>query len=451
MYDLHIKGGIVVNPEHIFRADVYIKNQKIAQISDGEESFKSKKIIDATGNYVMPGFIDPHSHLNDPGATESEDFYTGTCSAAAGGISTVMEHPLTFPLPSSPKAFIEKKKIAAQKCVVDFCLFGACIPDNYRDVDDMAEEGAIAFKAYMPYSVEIPQIDDGQLLSHLQNLRNTGIVLTVHCENDSIIRNLVAAMASNEKLTYSDYPTSRPEIAEIEAINRLSMFTQATGGKAHVAHCSTAAGIEIVSKHKAQQVDITVETCAHYLYFNVNNIKELGAFGICNPPFRGEEEVEKIWRLIEQEKVDFIGTDHAPYTIEEKEAEIHNVFDTPAGFSGIQTCFPFFYDQAVNKRNLDPRLFVRMSSTNAAKRYGIFPQKGIIAPGSDGDLVIFDPHKKHKVTPDILFYKIKKTPFMDMTIQGKVLMTIVRGTVVYDGKEIVVQPGYGCFVRRCMQ
>lgn len=110
MYDLHIKGGIVVNPEHIFRADVYIKNQKIAQISDGEESFKSKKIIDATGNYVMPGFIDPHSHLNDPGLTESEDFYTGTCSAAAGGISTVMEHPLTFPLPSSPKAFIEKKK-----------------------------------------------------------------------------------------------------------------------------------------------------------------------------------------------------------------------------------------------------------------------------------------------------------------------------------------------------
>ena len=447
MFDLHIKNGVIVTSEQVFRGDVYVSGQQVAQLGNGQEDLPARQVIDAAGNYVLPGFVDPHSHLNDPGLTESEDFYTGTCSAAAGGITTVLEHPLTFPLPASRQPFVEKRSIAAKKCVVDYCLFGACSPDNYKDIEAMLEEGAVAFKAFMPYSVEIPQLNDGQLLAHLSNLRGRGAVLTVHCENDAIINQRTAALTAAGRVACADYPQGRPAIAEIEAVNRLCLLTEASGGRSHVAHCSTAAGVEAVAAFKERQVDITVETCVHYLYFNADDLQRLGVFGVCNPPFRSPEEPEKLWRLIRQGKVDFIGSDHAAYTVEEKQAGRGDAFKTPAGFTGIQTCFPFFFDQGVNKRKLDIRQFVAMSSANAAKRYGIFPQKGAVAIGSDADLVIFAPHSGYRVTPESLFYKVKETPFLGMSIEGRVLSTIVRGRLVYDGEKILAQPGYGRFVR----
>lgn len=447
MHDLCIKNGEIINPDEIFRGNIYILGDKVAKITPIEDILPSKITIDASNNYVMPGFIDPHAHLNDPGLTESEDFYTGTCSAAAGGITTVIEHPLTFPLPSTASNLLNKKEIVGPKAIVDFCLMGACTPDNYDEIEKMINIGAVAFKAFMPYSVEIPQVNDGQLLDHMERLSGKGIVLTIHCENDAIVNWYTEKMIKENKVLPINYPRGRPEIAEVEAINRAAIFAMEANGKINIAHCSTARGVSIVSYYKKQGVDISVETCPHYLTLNSYDLEELGVFGVCNPPLRGDYIVEQMWDHVLNGNIDFIGSDHATYTFEEKEAGSDNIFKTPAGLTGIQTCFPLIFDEGVNKRKLDLKDFVKLSSTNAAKRYNVFPRKGLIKMGSDADIVIIDSNKKWTVKKDLLFYKQKWTPYMGKKITGWVDKTIVRGNIVYDNGKIIGKQGYGEFIK----
>lgn len=448
MYDLCITNGKIINADKSFEGNIYIKGGTIANITKPDiEVMESKRIINVQRKYIMPGFIDPHTHLNDPGLTESEDFYTGTCSAAAGGITTVLEHPLTFPLPSNCVNLENKKKIAESKAVVDFCLWGALTPNNYNEIDEMIDIGVIAFKAFMPYSVEIPQVNDGELLKHMKNLADKDILIGIHCENDSIVNKSTEEMIKQKKIKPINYSEGRPEIAEIEAVSRVAILAEESKAKVHVVHCSTSKSIDIISQYKRKGVNISVETCPHYLKLCKTDVEALGVYGICNPPLRKKENVEELKNQIVDGCIDFVGSDHATYTFEEKEAGKNNVFDTPAGLTGIQTCFPILFDETVNKKDLRLEEFVKLSSTNVAKRFNIYPQKGAIEVGADADFVIFDSEKLWKVEEDILFYKMKWSPYMNETIKGKVDMTIVRGRVVFENNNIYVKPGYGKFLR----
>lgn len=448
MYDVCIKNGVLVNDDGAFEGDIYISGERIAAIAERGADYDAEKIIEADNCLIMPGFIDPHSHLNDPGLTESEDFYTGTCSAAAGGITTVMEHPLTFPLPSNYKNLYDKKEIVSPKAVTDFALFGACTPDNYEDIHEMNKMGAVAFKAFLTWSPEIPNLTDSEIIWHMKNLKNLGPVMPIHCENEMIVSGFTNRQKATGKKAASDYSEARPEISELEAINRICMFAEYTGGRVHVVHCSIPEGVETVQRYKAKGADVTVETCPHFLILDSDDVEKWGVYAICNPPVRSRETVEKLWLKVLDGEVDFIGSDHATYTFEEKEEGIDDIYNTPAGLSGIQTCFTAFFSEGVLKRNLSLEKFVAMSSTNAAKRYGIFPKKGTIRVGSDADMVILNPKKAWKVTPDKLFYKKKWTPYMDMTINCNVEETLVRGKTVYKDGEICAKPGYGRYVPR---
>lgn len=443
MYDLCIKHGKIVTEDNSVESNLYIKDEKIVLISD--EMLDSERTIDAKGMLVMPGFIDPHTHLNDPGLTESEDFYTGTVSAAFGGTTTVLEHPLTFPLPDNEKAFLEKRDIANSKAVVDFALFGALSSGNYEEVDKMVDCGAIAFKTFLPYSSEIPSLNDFELLEHMQHLSTKNVPLCIHCENDSIVRGATEKMIKCGKTDYINYNQGRPEIAEIESVNRVCNLCKASEAKVHVVHCSTSESVAIVNDYAKKGVDITVETCPHYLVLNTEDTRKLGSMGICNPPLRNQLDVERLRDDLKNEQLEFVGSDHATYTFEEK-APNDNVFDVPAGLTGIQTCYPLLYDE-MKKMNCSDELFVKMSSTNAAKRFNIYPKKGTIHVGSDADLVIFDPEMKWLVTPDILKYKMKWSPYMGREIKGKVIKTIVRGTVVVEDNKVMVDRGFGEYVR----
>ncbi len=445
MYDLSIKNGLIITANGKIKADIYVKDGVIACIVNGEQ-YEAVKTIDAKRKYVFPGFVDPHSHLNDPGGTIAGDFYTGTCSAAAGGITTLMEHPLTFPLPSTFENLNDKRKIGETKAVIDFCLFGACATDNEKEYIKMIDMGAIAFKAFITYSPEIPQIDDANMLKTMEHLASKNVVMSIHCENDSIVR---AGRTKQEKLGNIlpiHYESSRAEISELEAINRMSLFAYETGVKLHVVHCSVSSGVEVVNAYKKKGADITVETCTHYLSLDETDVEKWGVYAICNPPIRKRETVEKLWKVLLEGKIDFIGSDHVTYTFEQKETGAKNVFDTPAGFRGIQTCFPIFFDEAVNKRGMKLERFVEMSSLAAAKRYGVFPRKGQIAIGSDADIVIFDPKKKWTVKKEDLFYKMKWTPYLEREVTGYVEKTIVRGNVVYENGQIIALAGYGNFI-----
>ena len=448
MFDLCIKNGHIVNHNHSLTGNIYVKGEKIAAITMGGADFEARETIDCTGKLVMPGFVDPHAHLNDPGYTDGEDFYTGTCSAAAGGITTVMEHPLTDPLPSKKEILMDKNRIVGAKAVADYALFGACTPDNYEDIGGMADTGAVAFKGFLTSSPEMPRLSDWQVVQHMINLRGKGPLLPIHCENEEIIQGAVERLKKDGRTSPKDYCDSRPGIGEAEAIDRMCFFAERTGGKIHVVHCSIPVGIEIVESYKQKGVDVTVETCPHYLVFDQEDVERQGVYAICNPPIRNRADVELLWEKVLEGKVDFIGSDHAPYTFAEKEKGVGDVFETPAGLAGIQSGFLAFFSEGVKRRGMPLEQFAAMTSTNAAKRYGIFPKKGILAVGADADMVVIDPRGKSMVAKEQLFYKMKWTPYMGKELDGVIEKTILRGTTVYSAGRICVDPGFGRYVPR---
>ena len=280
MYDLVVKNGVIVNVNNKHRGNIYVHNGKIAAITDVNEIYDSKSIIDASEKLVMPGFIDPHSHLNDPGYTESEDFYTGTCSAAAGGISTVLEHPLTFPLPASLEVLKDKKKSRRKRQSLIFAFLALVLPGNFIEVDKMIEMGAVAFKAFIPYSPEIPQLNDGEIMEHMQNLLGKKIVLAIHCENDMLIQTLTRDLERRGMTEPIHYEKSRPKLAEVEATNRIALLAKEYKARVHIVHCSSGEAVDIVSNFKKQGVDITVETCPHFLVFDENDVRKWGVYCI---------------------------------------------------------------------------------------------------------------------------------------------------------------------------
>lgn len=446
MYDLCVKKGILISSSGRCRADLYIKDGIIAAITEGE-SFQAKEIIDVSGKYVFPGFVDPHAHLNDPpGGDVSEDFYTGTCSAAAGGVTTVIEMPLTTPLVSTKKVFEDKRAICGSKAVVDFALFGACTPDNSEEMLLMRGEGAVAFKAFMPCSTEIQRINDAQLWRTMENLSGTGILLSLHCENADMITDFTRELREQGRVQPRHYGLAHPEISEFEAVQRAALFAWKTGARVHICHCSLGEAVDIVDYYKSLGADLTVETCSHYLTLNEEDTERWGTYCICNPPLRSKETQKELWKRVMKGKVDFIGTDHSAYLHSEKAEGKDDVFSTPPGITAIQLCYPLFYDEAVNKRGMAPEQFVEMSSTAAAKRHGLYPRKGSLKLGSDADLVIYSPQEEWIIQNENLFYLEKWTPNVGRMVKGRVSETILRGVPVYQDGKIIGRSGFGRFV-----
>lgn len=445
-YDLQIKNGQVITDAGLQRVDLFIKDKKIARIGTAAPDDTAAREIDAQGQYVLPGFIDPHVHLNDPGLTNSEDFYTGTCAAAAGGITTVLEHPLTFPLPDNLKVFKEKKAIGESKAVINFGLFGACSEENQTEMKKMIEDGAAAFKTFLTYSPEIPSLNDGQILDRMKFLADYPQVLAIHCENNDIVEHCTSRMQAEGRVLPQDYPDGRPEIAEVEAVARMCLLAKETGCKVNIAHCTLKDAVDIVHETKKQGANVTVETCPHYLVLNRSMLPELGVFGICNPPLRQEERVEELWNCIFDGKIDWICSDHATYTIEEKMAGKDNAFLAPAGVTSVELCYQLFFSEGVMKRGLPLEKFVALSSTNAAKRYHLYPRKGRIAVDADADIAILDPNAVWTVKDENLKQMIKWSPYNDMEVTGKITKTIVGGTEVYNGSDITAERGSGSFI-----
>ena len=444
MYDLLIKNGIVLTPSGPEEINIAVKDGKICELI--HDTPDSKETIDAEKQYVFPGFIDPHVHLNEPGLTNSEDFYTGTCAAVAGGITTVLEHPLTFPLPDNLKAFLQKKALGEEKAVCNFALFGACSPENNEEIGKMIDHGAIAFKTFLPYSPEIPMLRDGEILEKMDFLSTKDIVLAVHCENDDIVEHFTKKMERAGKTSPRDYPKGRPAIAEIEAVSRICLFAEKTGCKTNIAHCTLQEAVDKVHESRRSGGNITVETCPQYLILDESTLDRIGVFGICNPPLREREEVEKLWNCVFDGKIDWVCSDHATYTIEEKMEGMENCFRTPAGVTSIELCYQLFFSEGVVNRGLSLEEFVKMTSTNQAKRYRLFPQKGQIVPGADADITILDPKKEWVVDDMRLKQMIKWSPYNGKAVTGKVTRTIVGGSIVYDGCEVTAPKGAGRFI-----
>lgn len=446
-----IRSNKIVLENEVVSGTIEVKDGKIHALHIGEtENIQGENFMDFHDKVIMPGAIDSHTHIRFPGNPERETIITGTSAALAGGFTTIFEMPVSSPSVSSTKILKNRIDIAKGESLVDIAFYaggGNGAADNFID---MSDEGAIAYKIILhrpPPNREkefigVCQINDGELFRDLKVLKKTKKVVVVHAEVDSMLE----FAKSNLDLTCSSasaHAQSHPLLAELASIGRMILFAEETGTPICIAHVSSAKSAKLIKEAKERGVKIYAETCPHYLFASNEDEKRIGPFAKINPPLRSEEERKGLWKYLLDGTIDFIGTDHAPYTLEQKEKGLNNILDAPSGMPGIETAVPLLLN-AVSEGKLSYVQLAQLISTNTAKVFGVDHQKGSIKVGRDADFIVVDPDKEWKLNKNDFKTKARETAILwdGKTIKGKIEKTILRGKVAYDG-DIQVTPGFG--------
>ncbi|MCG7333784.1 allantoinase [Sporosarcina sp. ACRSM] len=440
-YDLIIKNGTIVTAESIVQGDIAIQDGKIQKVSVGQPiEGSANREIDAEGLHILPGLIDTHVHFNEPGRTEWEGLETGSRGLAAGGVTTFFDMPLNSTPPTINKANLDLKKACAdEKSIVNPRFWGGLVPENINDLKELHENGVIGFKAFMSPSgiADFNHVDDETIFKGMKEIATLGSLLAVHAESTVICDQLAAEKQAQGKTTARDFVESRPIISEIEAVRRIISYAEATGCKVHVVHASSRKVVEVIQAAKDRGVDITVETCPHYLALTVKDLEEKGGLAKCCPPLRDEDEVEDLWTAVANGEINVIASDHSPAPASMKTIT-DNYFEGWGGISGAQSTLNIMLTEGYFKRNLPLEKIVALTATNPAKLFGL-ENKGTIAEGYDADLAIVNLEESFELKNEDLFYRHQHSPYVGMTFKGKVQSTIVNGDVVFENGEITAK------------
>ena len=454
-YDLVIRSDQVFIDNRLINCNIGIKNGVITTIS--KEDLKAEKVINAKGKLVLPGTVDPHVHIRAPGHEYRETFLSGTKEAALGGVTTVLEMPISSPPPYSPEIVNQRIAIAEKEVVVDMAFFGAAGTDQKESIIPCSKSGIVAFKTFLHEApagreeefIGLTAPNTGDQYELMEILAGTDMITAFHAENNDMINKNIERLKKEGKISPIYHERSRPPITEIETTAKILLFAEKTGAKVEIAHISTPEAVELVNQAKSKGVFVIAETCPHYLFLNEGALEEFGAFAKCNPPVRDESQRKKMWEYLVNGHIDIVGSDHAPYTKEEKEKGNGDIFQPPAGFPGLSARLPLMFT-AVKQGELKLDKMVQLICENPARIFGLYPKKGVIMVGSDADFVIFDPDKKGKIDKDKMFTKSKDSALVynGWEVFGLPEKTIVRGQTVFEQGEIKVNPGYGKIIRR---
>lgn len=444
-FDTVVKNGIIVNSTGQQRADLCIRGGRVAALLCPGEEWEAEAVYDAEGRYVMPGAIDPHVHagVGDP---DRETVYCASCAAAAGGVTTILEQPLSTPPTVTVKAFLEKKEYVSGESVVDFGLWGGLVPGNYGELAGLFQQGGRAYKSFMCRCSNYPMSDDGTLLAGMRRIGRLGGLSAVHAENDTLIQQPADEYAARGKKDVSAFLSSHAEYTELEAIKRyLFLAKQAPGCKAHIVHMSLADGAEAIAEAKAEGVDISVETCPQYLGLCEDDLRALGGVCKCDPPVRSRENVERLWQHVIGGTIDMLASDHSPHSFAKK-CLPEDQFDRVAeGVTGLQSLVPVALTEGVHRRGMTLQRLTQLTSLAAAKRFGLYPQKGELAVGADADFYILDLNREWECRAEDLHYLNKHTPYEGKIFKGYIEKTFVRGTLVCENNEMKAGKGFGRF------
>ena len=448
--DLYLKNGLVVTEETTFHGGVVIADGKIVGLVAGDTAVSARETIDVQGKAILPGIVDDHVHFNEPGREHWEGYRAGSMAAAAGGVTTFMEMPLNATPPSIDREKLRHKREAVEnQSVVDYAHWGGLVDNNLDELEGLHEEGVIAFKGFMSESgVDFKRINDDVLYGGLVKSRELGNVVGVHAESEYVTRFLAQQIQAEGRIDRPSWSESRPPAAELEADKRAIYWAKVTGGNLHIVHVTIAEGIRAADQAKREGVNVTVETCPHYLFFDEDDFVRIGPAAKCAPPIRSRAEVEKLWECVLAGMVDTIASDHSPCPTADKIKGSEDIWKAWGGITGVQLMLPAMLTEGFHKRGMQLPAMVKLMCANPARIFGLYPQKGTLTPGSDADITVVDLDKSWTLSAEDLFSKHQQSAYVGYTFQGKVERTIVRGITVYQDGNIMVEPGYGRLLLR---
>ena len=427
-----IKNGRIVNSLGVFGGVIYIRDGKIIAITETPET-AAKQVIDAEGRFILPGAIDGHIHMMDPGFTDREDFTTGTRAAARGGVTTVIElsnqaRPQVF----TAEALKERRDYLAPKAVVDFGLMGGLSIEHKNDLRPMWEAGALGFKGFMTERPNEQILNTGRLMELFETIKSFDGIALIHAEDDSILKLTERRLKAAGRNDYRAIDEWRSRESETSAVTQVVQAAEAAGARAAIAHVSLPDLVDLVWESRSRGVRIYTETCPQYFTLTLDDVVQRGPYNKFTPPARGEEEVEGMWKRLQMGRIDMVNSDHCPHERHNKDKGLQSVWEAPFGIPGVETTTRLLLDGVAKGK---------LPVTLAGK-------KGFIQVGYDADLVIVDLEKQERLRDESVVSKCGWTPYRGRTVFGDIVLTMVRGNVVMEGGEVIGHPGTGSFVSR---
>ena len=461
-WDHVIKNGTIVTPAETYKANLYIKDEKIAAITNEELPGEVKSVTDAKGKYVLPGFIDTHSHSRDGrnGAHYKEDFFHSSMAGACGGITTILEMPNCNPAIYNVANLNDLIEVITPKAHVDFGVWGLCLGNlNLDQILPLSEAGVCGFKYFWGYAIDsktyqlvynyqegmkdvIPPLDEGEIYKIFREVAKTGQLVGIHAENFYLIKMLSEEVKASGDKSYAAVLRSRPPVSEMTVIETGILFAEALGTHLHILHLASGDAVRLIRDAQKQGINVTAETCPHYLALTDKDFDRVGALLKGYPPIRTQHDQDLLWEGLNDGTLSFVCSDHAPHSYEEK---MKDYWDAPAGMTNIEIMGPVMIN-AVNQGKLTINQLAAVMSENQAKMFNLYPQKGSLEVGTDADIVVVDMDTEYIMDQEKLHSRTKLTPFNGLKMKGKVDATFLRGKKIVEHGEMIAEPG-GKFIR----
>ncbi|MEO1259215.1 MAG: dihydropyrimidinase [Bacteroidota bacterium] len=449
-----IKNGRIITASDDFIGDIYIKGETIRSIGKSLD-VKARRTIDATDMVVFPGGIDPHVHLAMPfmGTFSSDDYASGTLAALHGGTTMVIDFILQTQGKSLKHALRAWQRRSNGNCYGDYSFHMAVTDFNEKTKKEIVkmveEEGITSFKTFMAYKGAL-MIDDGQMVDLMQEVKKRGGMVTVHATNGDMIDKLIARHRAEGKLSPLYHYLSQPEVTEAEASARFTDLANYTGVPAYIVHMTCEGAVNAVREATFRNQKVFGETCIQYLILDASLYEQNpeGAKWVMSPPLRQKKDQDALWAGLNQGLLQIVATDHCPFKWEQKMMGKDDFSKIPNGHPAIENRMELLWTEGVNTGKISPNKYVEVTSTNPAKIFGMYPKKGCIAPGSDADLVIFDPNQEHVISTETHHMNVDYSGYEGWKLKGKCRQVILRGKVAIDKGKVKIKKGYGAFVKR---
>jgi len=445
--DLVVRGRVVL-PERVLEDGyVAVRGERIAAIGEAGAGLPpAVRTVEAGASYVLPGVVDTHVHTRSEPA---EGITRCTEAAVAGGVTTIADMPYDMPA-AVPDAdtFERKLEMVAAEAVCDVALYATIRKEGGLDaIEPLARAGACAFKVstYQSHPVRFPQIPDGELLEAFRRIAATGRPVAVHCENQDIVDRAVAHARAAGDTGPSAHGRTRPPVSETEAVGRVLELARCAGVHVHIVHASVTRSFDLVERYRAEGVRATAETCIQYLVLDEQAMERLGPLAKINPPLRSRRDVQGLWTYLATGRIDQVTSDHAPWAAAQK-SDRGDIFANASGAPGVETLLPLLHHAGVAAGRISILDLARLLAERPARNFGLFPRKGILAPGSDADIAVLDPDATWTVRGAELHSGAGWTPYEGMDVRGRVAHTFVRGRAVWEHPRVAGRPGDGRFV-----